>query len=137
MNGERGDVGRSDDAPDRERRAQLVAPGFESVAEKYDADSGVSTKPAAMRLTRTGASSSARAAVNGGSTAVAAEASPRSRLIRRPPVPPMSSSVPPGRILGGGVARDLERQHHVVAERLAHLVGVHLEQGHVVRAAGR
>ena len=36
-----------------------------SPSPRSDADSGVSTKPAAMRLTRTGASSSARAAVNG------------------------------------------------------------------------
>ena len=39
--------------------------------------------------------------------------------------------------LGGGVARDLEPQHHVVAERVAHLICVHLEQGPVARAAGR
>ena len=74
--------------------------------------------------------------MNGGSAAVAAETIPRSRLIRRPPVPPMNISVPPGLILPGGVARDLERQRDVVAERSAHLVCVHLEQGHVVRAAG-
>src|SRR3954447_20425873 len=30
-NGERGDVGRSDDAADGQRRAQLLAPGFESL----------------------------------------------------------------------------------------------------------
>ncbi len=39
--------------------------------------------------------------------------------------------------LGRGVARDLEREHDVVAERLAHLIGVDLEQGHVARAGGR
>jgi len=37
--------------------------------------------------------------VKGGSTAVAAEASPRSRLIFRPPVPPMKVNDPPGLIL--------------------------------------
>jgi hypothetical protein len=41
----------------------------------------------------------------------------------------MSSSVPPWLHLADGVARDLEPQHHVVAERLAHVVCVHLEQG--------
>jgi hypothetical protein len=35
-------------------------------------------------------------AVNGGIAAVAAETIPSSGLIRRPPVPPMNSSVPPG-----------------------------------------
>src|SRR4051794_31571504 len=71
------------------RRASSPSPSSE-------ADSGVSTKPGAMTLTRTGASSSASAAANGGSAAVAAEAMPRSRLIRRPPVPLISSRVPPG-----------------------------------------
>src|SRR5258708_3649144 len=39
--------------------------------------------------------------------------------------------------LADGVARDLERQHHVLAERLAHLGCLHLEQRPVARAAGR
>ncbi len=76
VDGERGDVGGTDDAADRERRPQLVPALLEPVAEQR-ADSGVSTNPAAIRLTRTGASSSARAAVNGGSAAVAAETMPR------------------------------------------------------------
>src|SRR5262249_20161104 len=100
LNGKGGDVGWSNHPPNGERRPQFVPPGLESPSEKYDADSGVSTKPAAIRLTRTGASWSARAATNGGSTATAAEAIPRSRLIFRPPVPPISSSVPPDLIFG-------------------------------------
>src|SRR5262249_23448412 len=49
-----------------------------------------------MRLTRTGASSSARLAVRAGSAAVTVDAIPRPTPGRRPPVPPMNSSVPPG-----------------------------------------
>jgi hypothetical protein len=66
---------------------------------KYEVASAVSTTPAWMRLTRTGASSRASAAVKGGSTANAAAAIPdsRSNVLTLPPV---SSSVPPGRILG-------------------------------------
>jgi len=41
VNGECCDVGRSDDAPDRERRTQLVAPGLESVAEERRRQRGV------------------------------------------------------------------------------------------------
>ena len=53
VDGERGDVGRADDAPDRQRRAELLASGVQVVAEER-ADRGVSTKPAAIRFTRTG-----------------------------------------------------------------------------------
>ena len=66
MHGERGDVVGSDDAADGQRGAELLAARVELVAEQL-ADSGVSTKPAAMRLTRTGASSSARFATSAGS----------------------------------------------------------------------
>ena len=41
VNGERGDVGRSDDPPDRERGTQLVAPRLESVAEQRGRQRGV------------------------------------------------------------------------------------------------
>ena len=84
VDGEPGDVVAFDNTSDRQRRAQLIAALFELIAGS-DADSGVSTRP--------------RATVNGGIAAVAAEAIPRSRLIRRPPVPPVSSSVPPGLVL--------------------------------------
>ena len=65
VNGERGDVGRSDDAPDGSV-ARSWSRRSSSSSPSSDADNGVSTKPAAMRLTRTGASSSARLAVSGG-----------------------------------------------------------------------
>src|SRR5262249_47933203 len=45
-----------------------------------DADSGVSTNPAAIRLTRTGATSTARLAARAGSAAVIAELRPMPRL---------------------------------------------------------
>ena len=54
---------------------------------------------AAMRLTRTGAISSARFAARTGSAAVIAAVIPRPTPGRRAPVPPMNRSVPPGRIL--------------------------------------
>jgi hypothetical protein len=37
--------------------------------------------------------------------------------------------------LAAGVARDLELQHQVLGDCVAQLIGVHLEQGPVVRAA--
>jgi hypothetical protein len=98
VHGERGDVGRFDDAPDGKRGAKLIAAVFEFIAEER-ADNGVSTNPAAMRLTRTGASSSARFFVMAGSAAVRAEMSARPGAVLRPPVPPMKSKVPPGRTL--------------------------------------
>jgi hypothetical protein len=74
----------------------VLAALLEGVAEQRR-HSGVSTKPAAMTLTRTGASSSARLAASAGSPAVSRAV----RLIptagRRAPVPLMNSSVPPGR----------------------------------------
>jgi len=63
VDGERGNVGGADDAADRERRAQLF-PALLGWSPSSEADNGVSTKPAGMRLTRTGAISSARAATN-------------------------------------------------------------------------
>ena len=50
-----------------------------SPSPSSDADSGVSTKPAAIRLTRTGAISSARLAVRAGSAAVARRDDPHAR----------------------------------------------------------
>ena len=97
---ERGDVGGADDTTDGQRGPQLVPAILEIGRARSDADNGVSTKPAAMRLTRTGANSSARAAVNGDIAAVAADEMPSPRPTRRAPVPPMKMSVPPGRILG-------------------------------------
>ena len=73
--------------------------------------------------------------MNGGSAAVAAEASPRSRLIRRPPVPPMSSSVPPGRILPAALRATSSPSTTWSLSASRTSIGVHLEQRHV--AAGR
>ena len=75
--------------------------------------------------------------MNAGSTAVAAEHEPEVA-----PDPPAAGAAheqqrAAGPHLAGGVARDLERQHRMVGERRAHLVGVHLEQRPVVGAAGR
>jgi hypothetical protein len=64
-----------------------------------DADNGVSTKPAATRLTRTSASSSAKLAASAGSSAVSAETIAPPTPERRASVPLMNSSVPPGRTL--------------------------------------
>ena len=107
-----------------------------SSSPRSDADSGVSTKPAAIRLTRTGASSSARFAVSAGSAAVAAETSPRPTAGLRPPVPPMNSSVPPGRTLAAPLRATPSHQHGCSLEPAARLVEVHLGQRRVVRAAG-
>ena len=52
-----------------------------------------------MRLTRTGASSSARFFVKAGIAAVRAEMRAYPFAVRRPPVPLMKSRVPPGRTL--------------------------------------
>ena len=65
---------------------------------------------------------------------MAAEAIPSSRLIFRPPVPPMKISVPPGLILPAALRATSSPSTDVVAERPAHLLCVHLEQWHVARA---
>jgi len=81
VDGERGDVGRPDDAADRERRPQLGAALLEPGAEQRGRQRGVDE--------------------------------------------------------ADGVARDLDRLHRVLADRLAQLGRAHLEQGAVVRAARR
>ena len=74
-------------------------------------------------------------AVNGGSAAVAAEIS-RGPPDLRPPVPPMNSSVPPGRTLPRRSARP--RGSAEVVGRARRAPGrSHLGQRRVVRAAGR
>ena len=105
-----------------------------SPSPRSEADNGVSTKPAAIRLTRTGASSSASAAVNGGNAAVAAETSPSSRLIFRPPVPPMKIRVPPGLILPAALRATSSPSTTWSPRALPHLLCIHLEQWHVARA---
>jgi hypothetical protein len=98
VHGERGDVGWADDALDRERAAEVLAAGVELIAEE-DGGQRVSTNPAAIRLTRIGASSRARFLVSAGIAAVRAPISANPGAVRRPPVPPMNSRVPPWRTL--------------------------------------
>jgi hypothetical protein len=73
---ERGNIRRLHNPPDGGEWCQLLAAAFEFIAEEF-ADNGVSTKPAAIRLTRTGASSSARLAMRAGSATVTVDAIPR------------------------------------------------------------
>ena len=78
----------------------------------------MSTKPAAIRLTRTGATSSARVAINGGSAAVAVEAR-RGRVAAAAAAGAAHEDErAAGPDLAGGVARDLERQSDVVGDAL-------------------
>ena len=71
-----------------------------------------------MRLTRTGASSSARAAANGGSAAVAAEDDPEPVADAPAAGAAHEQQRAAGPHLADRVARDLERLHDVLAERL-------------------
>ena len=93
---------------------------------KYDAASAVSTKPASIRLTRTGESSSASAAVNGRSSEKTAGAMPV-RAIELPGAAACQQECPSGAHPRSGVARDLEHLHHALADRSAHVFGGVLE----------
>ncbi len=88
-----------------------------------------------MRLTRTGASSSARLAVRAGSAAVTAGTIPRPIAGRRPPVPPMNSSVPPGLTLLTALRATWSASNEVRVDVAAHLREVHVEEAPVVRPA--
>jgi hypothetical protein len=98
VSGEGGDIGRSDHAPDGERRAQLVASGVESVADQRGGQRGVDeaggdeVDPNRSELEREGRRER-RQRGDG------RRGDPRSRLERQPPVPPMSSSAPARLIL--------------------------------------
>ena len=61
-----------------------------------DAERRVSTKPAAIRLTRIGARSSATLAMSVANATVTFEAIPRPAHVRRAPVPPMNTRDPGG-----------------------------------------
>jgi hypothetical protein len=95
VNGECCDVGRPDDASDRKLRPQLIAALLELISEqrcrqrRVDEAGGdeVDTNRGELERERGGERRQA---------AVAAETIPSSRLIRRPPVPPMKIKVPPG-----------------------------------------
>src|ERR1700722_16647798 len=101
MYGQCGDICWLDNPPDGKFSSQLATVVFELIANN-DADNCVSTNPAAIRFTRTGASSSARLAVRVGSAAVNVDKIPRPMAGRRPPVPPMNIKVPPGFTLSAG-----------------------------------
>src|SRR4051812_26669955 len=101
-----------------------------------DADKGVSTKPAAMRLTRTGASSTARLAASAGSAAVSAETIGPPTPGRRASVPLINSSVPPGPHLAGRLARDVEREPEMLVDLAVGSGEVDVGQARVVGAAG-
>ena len=97
----------------------------------------MSTKPGATRLTRIGAISTARFSVSAGAAAVSAPISVRPMPRRRPPVPLMKTSEPPGRTLPVGEAGDAHRHHQVPLDVRPHLREVHLRERRVVRAAAR
>ena len=100
VHGERGDVLRPDDAPDRQRGAQLLAARVELVAEQRRRQRRVDEARARSRLTRIGAISSARFATSAGMRGGERRRSASGRRRgRRPPVPLMNSSEPPGRTL--------------------------------------
>src|SRR5215468_12641933 len=112
------------------RRASRSSPSSE-------ADSGVSTKPAAMRLTRIGATSTARLAIKAGSAAVPAAMSDRPGPRRRPPVPPMKISVPPGRTRPDSMLGDGNGQPQMLVEIAVCPLAVEIGQARVVWTAGR
>src|SRR5271166_312453 len=89
-----------------------------SSSPRIDADRGVSTKPAAIRLTRIGASSSARLAMRVGNATVAVEAIARPTRGRRAPVPPMNTRDHP-------VFHEAEALAGVSHRKLAHPTAQH------------
>ena len=136
VDGERGDVGRSDDASDRQRRAELLARASSS-SPRSVADRGVSTNPAAIRFTRIGAISSARFLISAGIAAVSAEISANPGAVLRPPVPLMKSRVPPGRTVARRVPGDLDRQEEMGFDVAAGRVEVEVRQRRVVGTGPR
>jgi hypothetical protein len=72
VNGERADLGWTDDALDRQGRAELLL-WASSRSPRVASDRGVSTNPAAIRFTRMGASSYAMLFVRAESAAVTVE----------------------------------------------------------------
>src|SRR5262245_18771841 len=99
---------------------------------RIDADRGVSTKPAAIRLTRIGASSSARLAMRMGNAAVAVETIPRPARGRRAPVPPHEYQGAGRPDLAGGATCDLECKQQVLGEAASGLLRRHFEGTTVV-----
>ena len=89
-----------------------------------------------MRLTRTGAISSARLAVRAGNAAVTAPAMLMPIAGRRPPVPPMKISVASRPHFVGRAAHDVKRLQEVIADEMANLREVHIGEPAVIRPTG-
>ena len=87
----------------------------------------MSTNPAAIRLTRTGASSSPRVAISGERNGGGRD-DPELNADLRAPVPPMKISEPPGLILSAAL-RATSSERTVVAEHVGALLCIHIDQG--------
>jgi hypothetical protein len=136
VDGERRDVGGTDDTADRERCSQLIAALLEAVSEqrcrqrRIDESCGDEIDPHRRELKCEGRREWRQRGRGGcrdpeaGTDAPGAGAAHEQQRARRPH-------------LGGGVARDFEPQHCVAADRLAHLGLVHFKQRPVVGTAGR
>ena len=135
MDGERGDVGRADDAADRQRRAELLATRVELVAEERRRQRRVD-EPGGDQVDADRRELEREVLVSAGSAAVSAEIDAKPSAGRRPPVPPMKSSVPPGRTLPAACRATCDRQPEMRLDVAARLVEVELGQRRVVRAAG-
>lgn len=136
VHGEGGDVGRSDDAPDWQRRAKLIATPLKVLPEErcrqrrvheaggdhVDADRCQFEREVCdQRGHRRG---NRRDDSEDGARAAAAGAAHEQQRAAGPHLA--------GRALGY-----VDRQQHVLGEAAARLLGIHFEQGPVVRAAGR
>ena len=136
VDGERGDVGGPDDAADRERGPQFVAAFLQLVPEQRCRERGVDEASRdevdadRRELERESADERGQGVGGGGGDPDAASHPPAAGAAHEQQRAPWSH-------LASGVARDLEPQHDVTAEHLAHLVRVHLEQGSVGRAGPR
>jgi hypothetical protein len=135
MDGESGDVSWADDAANRERCPQLIAALLKAVSEQrcrqrsVDEAGGDEIDAHRCQLKREGRNKRRQNGGGGGGDPEPGTDSPSAGAAHEQ----QRARWPD---LGGGVARDLQPQHHVVADRLAHPGPVHLEQGPVVRSAG-
>ena len=108
MHGQRGDVGRPDDAPDRKRGAQLARGAHRADRRAATPTAAVSTKPGGDQIDADRRELERQVGDEGGLAAVTVDAMAMPSAGRRAPVPPMNTSVPPRPHLAGGVARDVE-----------------------------
>ena len=120
VDGERGDVGGVDDAADREGGPQLIAAFLELVSEQrcrqggVDEAGGDEVDANRRELKREGRGERGQRGGGGGGDPEAVTNTPAAGAAHEQ----QRASRPH---LAGGVARNLERQHHVLAEGLAHL----------------